>query len=104
MGINGDLMRMLEPAARPDGVNGIAPGKKSSPNVPFEQQSFEMMLEEAGQGFGDAEGGAGIESGKKVKPYEALGGLNQVHNASLANLIAKNVSDLAKQAVEEDSL
>ncbi len=87
-----DLIRMLEPVTRPDGVKGIAPGSQSEPRVPLEQQSFEMLLEEA-QGEGGqrmTDGMDAVGQSEKSNSLGVLGGLNRVDNASLANLIARH--------------
>lgn len=46
MNTSGDLLRMLEPAVRPVAT---PPGQSTPRQVPFEQQSFEQLLDEAGQ-------------------------------------------------------
>ena len=44
MTIGTDLLRMLEPAVRPDGVN---PPRRTQPSQPIEQQGFQQLLDEA---------------------------------------------------------
>ena len=86
---SGNLLRMLEPAVRPC----TTPTTQVTPRqVPFEQQPFEKLLEDAGykmdvNGIQDE---SVNPTGSPAKPLNLLGPLSQVDsicNASLRQLI-----------------
>lgn len=94
MGVDGHmLLRMLEPAVRPGGVDGPA----RAPVRPFEQQSFEELLsqrmtpmDEDGPGM---KAGAEAESSRDrhaQSPLSQLGQMGQIENASLRDLIVRH--------------
>jgi hypothetical protein len=83
------LLRMLEPAVRPDGVAGRATGAPP-PSTPIEGRAFDELLTEARRiGTDDL-----LEQNQatQTRPADALGGLAQVdriENRSLLRVVAR---------------
>ena len=84
------LLQMLEPTVRPVPTQGTPTG---APKLPVEQQSFDMLLQQAQQTAGDepmqAEQAA---ASKPVSPLSELQGLDRIENASLRSIIANAAS------------
>lgn len=105
-----DLLRMLEPAVRPGGAGAPAGAPQ---RVPFEEQSFESLLQEmqgvSGErgttpGMAGTAGIRGADESLSAEPDETTGGagtprvnllsplsdLDAISNASLRDLITRN--------------
>ncbi|MEM1355196.1 MAG: hypothetical protein AAGH88_09975 [Planctomycetota bacterium] len=94
------LLRMLEPAVRPDGnrVSG-APGRSGPGGVPFEQTSFEQLLKDAQGPAGTARLGdeiaasnhhAGQSAAKPpADPLAGLDDVDRIENAALRLALAE---------------
>ena len=68
MGGESDLLRMLEPVVRPDGVSGSGqPPYRTDRDQPIEGRSFESILDEARQ-LGDVQQ---PDASEKLAPTEA---------------------------------
>ena len=79
---------MLEPAVRPGAVSGGVTPAQGKP--PFEQQSFDQLLQQADQRASETDGDSVSGDAKpSVDPLAALGGLGQVENAALRNVLAQ---------------
>lgn len=84
------LLQMLEPAVRPVPTQGT-PG--AAPKLPVEQQSFDMLLQQAQQAAGDEQPASDTAAtGKQVSPLAPLQGLDRIENASLRSIVAKAAS------------
>ena len=81
------LLQMLEPTVRPGSqpVQGVAGQGKQA----FENRSFDDLLNEAKTGETSQEQVGGKESPQQTNPLAALGGLGQVENAALRNVLAQ---------------
>jgi len=88
-----ELLRMLEPAVRPDGVSRPTPRR----DVPIESRSFDSLLQEARQ----INATQAQDSQTPAPPADTppllkagligqLAQIDQVHNSSLRALIAPN--------------
>lgn len=93
-----DLLRMLEPTVRPDGVTG---SKATGPRPPIESESFERLLQEAQAMQEDtmvqqreespmrAESVASSSQAMEGRLLPGLTGFEQVENASLRELLER---------------
>lgn len=81
------LLRLLEPAVRPDGVNHAPPAR-----APIEAQRFDELLGQARQNVeapqGVADAAAADESGRPHGALDALAGLDRMDNAAIRTLRA----------------
>jgi len=92
MTIESDLLRMLEPVMRPDGL----PGRSSAPTEPFESRSFDSILDEARR-F-DLGGGEALtqtqtpsaDQPRQVDMLSQLGQVDRIANPTLLQLIDRN--------------
>lgn len=80
------LLQMLEPAVRP-GASGAASGAQQSKPA-FENRSFDDLLSEAKSSTAD-EAKAGEATPAPPNPLLAFGGLAQVENAALREVLAQ---------------
>jgi len=77
---------MLEPAVRPGAVSGGGAAQQGKPA--FERASFQELLSGAAQTPSEGDGvAAGVK--ENVNPLGGLGGLGQIENAALRDLLAQ---------------
>lgn len=89
MGIESQLLRMLEPAVRPDGLG--SPTRQ--PQVPIEARDFDALLAEAQKITEDALSPDETQAASKMDAMRMLGDVSRIENESLLRLIggaAKN--------------
>ncbi len=99
MGVDGHmLLKMLEPAIRPGGLGGV----ERPPNRPLEQQSFEELLSqrmtpeaETDDTPGRSSQDAAADASTKQGPLGQLARVDQIENASLRDLIARQADGRA---------
>lgn len=80
------LLQMLEPTVRPGNSTQVSGPKQGKPA--FENRSFDDLLSEAKTNTTN-ETQAGNVKPEQVDPLVALGGLGQVENAALRNVLAQ---------------
>ena len=91
-----DLLRLLEPAVRPDGLQG----SRCAPKEPFESRSFESLLEEA-QSQAQVQARSAESATNKTKAIDPLGPLARVDgidNAALLKIIGNDRAGTARLA------
>lgn len=90
MGNQVDLLRLLEPAARPAGLP--APSAPGPRNLPIESRSFDSLLTEA-QKLPDESATPAAETTKIAKPtgglLQGLSRVDRIENGSLLGLIGR---------------
>ncbi len=104
MGIETDLLQMLEPAVRPAGLPAAT---RSAPKAPIEAESFESLLDRA-HALNASEATRGVEAaagdlkldGKSADGGESdagrhLGAPGRIDNSSLQVLLAGNGPTIA---------
>lgn len=101
MGTSDDLLRLLDPAVRP--VAPVSPVRKGATPVPFEQQSFDELLDAFGKPNANLENQAAENAGTPVakehqttQPAPTLD-VSRIENASLRTMIAQRYSANAQQ-------
>lgn len=90
-----NLLRMLEPPVRPDGLAGAPRG--AQPTTPIESQSFDAVLRQA-QAMADEQVTQTDDEAEQANigqasRFTALGGLDRIDNATLRELIARAAKD-----------
>lgn len=81
------LLQLLEPAVRPG--NASAPSGLQQAKPAFENRSFDDLLSEAKSSTTDGTQQAGEATPAQPSQLYALGGLGQVENAALRNVLAQ---------------
>jgi len=80
-----NLLRMLEPAVRPDGrsakVSGAA--QQGAESAPFEARPFDQLLQEAKQGGPIEAAAADSSTATPPRALASLGDMTHIENASL---------------------
>ena len=87
MGRETDLLRMLEPVTRPDGIH--APGRPRPNHAqPIESRSFASILEGANQAGANADGAAKVAAdGPTSSVLSPLASIDHVENADLRRML-----------------
>lgn len=95
MGREVDLLKMLEPIVRPDGVGGAKPTLRQGRDTePIEKRSFESLLEQARQ-MNEAEieedqkKTQGSDEKARQNQLGLLAGLDRIENGSLRQLMSR---------------
>lgn len=95
MGDNAFLLRMLEPAVRPDARSGALAGLQrhsgtGDPSLPIEQRSFDSLLSEAqAQPMVSAGEQASAPAPVEPAPLASLSQFDRIENDSLRQVIAR---------------
>lgn len=107
MGTSLDLLRMLEPTLRPDGVSGVA----RAASQPIESRSFEALLDEAQSAAsqsGDAARDAGASGSETAEPVarrgpnliDRLAQVDVIENPSLRSLLNRGATPSPHNGVQ----
>ena len=90
-----ELLRMLEPTVRPDGIAGAGRAAQTPP--PIEAQSFDAVLRQAQAMADDQEPVSDVPgedaSTEQSLRFARLSGIDRIDNAALRGLIARAAQD-----------